>query len=238
MKKPHNTATGKNNFSWWKRLWSYISPIRLETASSDYNPHLEVSLSQGRYMLSTANAVYSFDDLYTNFLGAFQKLKLEELPGDQVLVLGLGLGSIPFMLENKLELDFQYTLVEIDEVVVDLAYRYTLQWLGSPLEIIRTDANVFVTATYQQYDLICMDVFEDDDIPPLFKELEFLEKLKNILNPNGLLLYNVLTARKIDRYHSDRFFTEQFLKVFPNGTRLEIGNNWILINEKNYLSTL
>jgi spermidine synthase len=238
LKKPHNTVIGKNDFPWWKRLLSYVSPIRLETASSDYNSHLEVSLSHGRYMLSTANAIYSFDDLYTNFLGAFRQVKMGQLPGDQVLVLGLGLGSIPYMLENKLGLDFRYTLVEIDEVVVDLAYRYTLQWLESPLEIIRTDANIFVTATYQQYDLICMDVFEDDDIPRLFKESEFLEKLKNILAPNGLLLYNVLTARKMDRYHSDRFYTEQFLKVFPNGTRLEIGNNWILINEKSYLNAL
>jgi spermidine synthase len=237
LKKPHNTATGKNNFPWWKRLLSYVSPIRLETASSDYNPHLEVSLSQGRYMLSTANAVYSFDDLYTNFLGTFRKIKMAKLPGDQVLVLGLGLGSIPYMLEKTLGFDFQYTLVEIDEVIVDLAYRYTLKWLDSHLNIIHSCANIFASATYQQYDLICMDVFEDDDVPSLFKEAEFLEKLKNILAPNGLLLYNVLSARKMDRFRTERFYKDQFLKAFPDGAYLEIGSNWILINQKDYLLT-
>ena len=50
----------------WKRWLSYLFEIHVESTSSDYNPHLHVSLNNGRYQLSTANAIYSFEDLYDN----------------------------------------------------------------------------------------------------------------------------------------------------------------------------
>ncbi|MEL6944963.1 MAG: hypothetical protein AAFO82_20090, partial [Bacteroidota bacterium] len=48
----------------WKRWWSYLSEIHIESAPNEINPHLYVSLRNGRYQLSTANAIYSYEDLY------------------------------------------------------------------------------------------------------------------------------------------------------------------------------
>lgn len=219
----------------WKRYLSYVAEIHLESAASEYNPHLYVSMRQGRFQLSTAHAVYSFGDLYTNFAKAFAQTKLEELPGKEALVLGLGLGSIPYILEKKMGLDFHITAVEIDEVIIDLAYRYTLSELESPIDLICADAEIFVASTYQRYDLICMDVFLDDQIPGPFQQVEFLEQLRDLLSPGGLLLFNVLALRRMDRKKAERFFAQVFKKVFPEGTFIEVEYNWVLVNDRSQL---
>lgn len=219
----------------WKRYLSYVVEIHLESAASEYNPHLYVSLRQGRFQLSTAHAVYSFGDLYTNFAKAFAQTKLEDLPGKEALVLGLGLGSIPYILEKKMGLDFHITAVEIDEVIIDLAYRYTLSELESSIDLICADAEIFVPSTYQRFDLICMDVFLDDQIPGPFQQVEFLEHLRDLLNPGGLLLFNVLALRRLDRKKAERFFAQVFKEVFPEGTFIEVEYNWVLVNDRSML---
>lgn len=219
----------------WKRYLSYLVEIHLESASSTYNPHLYVSMRMGRFQLSTAHAVYSFADLYVNFAKAFAQCKLEELPGKDALVLGLGLGSIPYILEKKMGLDFHLTAVEIDEVIIDLAYRYTLSELKSPIDLICTDAEIFVASTYQKFDLICMDVFLDDQIPGPFQQVEFLEQLRDLLNPGGLLLFNVLALRRMDLKKAGKFFSEVFKQVFPQATFVEVESNWVLVNEQSML---
>ena len=85
----------------WKRLLSYFFEWHIESAPSEANPHLYVSLKNGRYQLCTANAVYSYEDLYTNFLRAFEQIDFDKVPGKDVLILGLGLGSIPIILEKR-----------------------------------------------------------------------------------------------------------------------------------------
>ena len=87
----------------WKKILSYFFEFHIESAPSEINPHLYVSLNRGRYQLSTANAIYSFEDLYDNFFDAFKKVNLDQYPIKNVLVLGLGLGSIPLMLEKNLK---------------------------------------------------------------------------------------------------------------------------------------
>lgn len=222
----------------WKRWLSHITEIHIESASSEYNPHLYVSLRRGRYQLSTKGAIYSYADLYDNFVKAFQRMDLERLPGKEVLILGLGLGSIPYILEKMMRKQFYYTAVEIDEVVVDLANRYTLEYLDSSVEVLVADAYAFVMQTEQQFDLICMDVFIDVTVPSPFEERDFLEALRESLTEGGILLYNRLTAHTLDREKSKTFFKKEFLPVFPNGKYLDVEGNWILLNEKEILGKL
>ena len=85
----------------WKRWLSYLTPIRLEESASEYNPELTVMLDRGRLQLLSGNAIYSWDDLYHNFTRAFTQLQPENLGYQDVLLLGLGLGSVPYILEKK-----------------------------------------------------------------------------------------------------------------------------------------
>ena len=85
----------------YKRLLSYFWEQTLETGASEINPTFKVALENGRLKLEVPNAIYSFEDLYTSFSTTFEKLKIHELQLKTVLVLGYGLGSIPFLLKKN-----------------------------------------------------------------------------------------------------------------------------------------
>ncbi len=214
---------------WWKKYLSYLFELHIESTSSEYNPHLYVSLKNGRYQLSTANAIYSYADLYDNFSGAFQQIDLDKHSIKNVLILGFGLGSIPIILE-KMQKSYSYTAVEIDEEVVYLASKYAVPQIESPLEIICADAFAFMLQNQKQYDLITVDLFLDDVIPEKFQQKDFLTQVKNALSPNGLLLYNRLNYNKKDHEANQAFYNNTFKTVFPTGRYLKVKGNWMLTN--------
>jgi SAM-dependent methyltransferase len=219
----------------WKKWLSYLMELHVESAPSPYNPHLYVSLSRGRYQLSTANAIYSHGDLYTNFTSTFRQINLDQLPGKRILVLGLGLGSVPYMLETTFGRTFRYTAVEIDESVIYLAEKYVLSELRSQIEVVQADAHAFVLQNESLYDLIAMDVFVDDEVPAKFESQRFLTRLRESLQPGGLLLYNRLARTQDDKSGASRFLESNFRPVFPEAGYLEIDGNWMLYNNPSYL---
>lgn len=219
----------------WKRWLSYLFEFHIESAPSEDNPHLYVSLSKGRYQLCTENAIYSFGDLYDNFVKAFLRLDLDKLPGKDVLILGFGLGSIPIILEKKFGKKYDYVAVELDEEVLYLADKYTMPDIKSNIQFVQADAFVFTHLCQEKFDLICMDVFSDDIVPPDCETSDFMEKLKEMLNPEGVLLYNRLALSDRDKKESKYFFETEFVRTFPKGYALDVDGNWILVNEKRFV---
>lgn len=221
----------------WKKWLSYIYEVHIESAPSELNPHLYVSLRSGRLQLCTANAVYSHADLYGNFRKAFEHLNWDHFKGNEVLILGFGLGSIPFMLETIFKKAFRYTAVELDENVMYLAQKYVLPDLKSNFTFHLMNAEHFVYSNDKKWDLICMDVFVDDKIPDEMQSIEFCQALEQSLASEGILIYNRLSRNKADLKDTDQYFKETFLKVFPNGSYLDVQGNWMLTNDsKNYKS--
>ncbi|GAB5555040.1 MAG: hypothetical protein Sapg2KO_46310 [Saprospiraceae bacterium] len=224
---------GKEN--WWQVMGSYLSEITIEERSSPYNKVLQVILKNGRYQLCTENAIYSYDDLYTNFAKAFTAINVANQQIEDVLLLGLGLGSIPFILEKKFQMDCQLTAVEIDEEVVDLAHQYVLKDLKMPINSICTDAQYFLQMDSQQYDLICMDIFQDDQIPEHFLGRAFLEQIEARLRPGGILLFNHLALTKEDKRIATDYYTQIFLPYFPKATYIDAASNYVFLNHERFL---
>ena len=214
----------------WKRLLSYIKDVHLESATSIYNDQLNVLLVKGQYQLVTPEAIYSYGNRYDNFFTAFKQLDLEQEQIDTVLLLGLGLGSIPLMLEKYFYRKYRYTAVEIDEDIINLAGKYVTNHLDSEITTICTDAINYVQIDQKKYDLVAMDVFVSDYIPEEFETEEFLINLKERIAPNGLLLFNRLYFFKKDKIRTEEYFNTTFKKIFPQGRRLNINGNWILLN--------
>lgn len=215
----------------WKRLLSYITELHIESTSSEYNPNLYVSLRDGRYQLCTANAIYSFEDRYDNFTEAFKQIDLNQLPGKKVLILGFGMASVPIILE-KLGKIYHYTGIEIDQKVISLAQKYAMDGMRSKFNLICADALLFTMQCQEQYDLVIMDVFFDDLIPKQFETSAFLNRLKAITKPEGLLMYNRLAYNDRDITSSTAFYEDIFSEVFPDGTYLEVKGNWMLLNNR------
>lgn len=219
----------------WKKLLSYIYPVKIECTSSNINPKLDLFLKQGRYQLCTPNAVYSYGDLYDNFTRSFDAIELDLLDIKKVLVLGFGLGSVPTILEKIFEKNYDYTGVEIDSKIIDLANKYVIPEITSAINLVCDDATNFVNQCKESFDMIAIDLFIDDKVPANFEEVDFLEKIKNLLSPDGVLLYNRLVFNKKDLLNTETFYENQFHYAFPNSTYIEMNGNWMLLNRADIL---
>ncbi len=214
----------------WKIALSYLVELPLEQSPSAYSKTLEVSLRNGRYLLSSPQAVYSYEDLYVNFRESF-KLLTNELPHVQrVLVLGLGLGSVPQLLEQSFGVQASYTLVELDAAVVRLAEKYTLPRLQSPYTIYNTDAADFVASCKDKFDLIAIDLFIDDVVPTAFDTPLFLGRVQRLLAPNGLVLFNRLSYTPALATKSQTYYESVFQSIFSQHGCIWVKGNQLLIN--------
>lgn len=212
----------------WKIALSYLYDQLIETASSEYNEELYLLLVKGRYQLVTDKVIYSFEDKYDNFFDLFKVLDLKDVKS--CLILGFGLGSIPVMLEQKFGLDIVFTGIEIDEEIVYLASKYVLDDLHSQINLIHTDAENFMAFNEEEFDMICSDVFINDEIPDPFRSIDFLEGCKASLSSQGMLLYNTLYLTEKDKIQSRAFFNDVFKNVFPKAKAYHCGNNLMLVS--------
>lgn len=214
----------------YKILFSYVKDILIESTSSDYNEVLDLYLVNGQYQLCTEKAIYSYGDKYDNFAKVFEKINLE--PIQNVLVLGLGLASIPYILEKIHDKQYAYTGVEIDDEVIYLASKYVLDELKSEIYVVNTDALSFLAIDDNKYDLICMDVFVDDVIPEELQSLDYLEMLKDSISKNGWLVYNRLNLTHGDKMETKNFEESVFKNVFPDYGYIDTEGNRLLLNRK------
>ncbi len=218
-----------------KKLISYVKDVLVESTFSEYNEILEVYLSNGRFQLCTEKAIYSYEDKYVNFSETFKKIDWSKLFVKKVLVLGLGLASVPQMLEQVFRKKFEYHAVEIDDEIIRLADKYILDELESPIQIFEMDAEIFVDIATEKYDLIVVDIFDDAIVPPQFEDKSFLEKVKKLLNKNGVLLFNRLNTSKQTLGETLKYNSDIFKKIFPLSTPIYIKDNIVLCSDETIL---
>lgn len=218
----------------FQKIISYIKDVSLEETFSEFNPHLEVLLVNGRHQLITKDAIYSYDDKYDNFYDSFKKVNWDKFKPQKVLVLGLGLGSVIYILEKKFKLIFDYTAIEIDYEIVRMAHKYTLKNLKSYVEVMLVDAETYLNITSENYDLILMDIFQSAEIPSKFQNIDFLKQLSSRINPDGMLFYNRMNASESDK-DCNKEFDSNFKRIFPNYESIKIKDNLMFVSEQKYL---
>ncbi len=189
---------------------------------------IELCLSKGEWKLSAENAIYSYGQLYDNFDACFRYLKIQRRRLTSVCLLGGGMGSIIELLEKKYAQHASYTYVESTDEVIGLFEIYVLPSLRSAVEICHCDAYGYTMQARQKFDLICMDVFEDNIVPAAFLRLDFLSKLNEMLKPNGILIFNVMEENKNQTMQLAEFAI-YFSKVFPRFARLSLKDNKMFI---------
>lgn len=132
--------------------------------------------------------------------------------GLKVLNVGLGGGTMPRAIRSYFPKS-HVTSVELDPKMVDAAKEYMFFVEDERNLAVVQDARYFIRkerARKAQYDVVMLDAFDGEYIPEHLTTQEFLQEVKAILKPGGLLMSNTFSHKNF--FHSESVTYES---VFP-----------------------
>ena len=150
----------------------------------------------------------------------------------RVLMIGLGGGSIPNVLE-ELYPNVHIDIVEIDEAVVRVAKQYFGFSESSRKQVHVNDARVYIKRAglkKLQYDLIILDAFTGDYIPEHLMTKEFLEESRALLSEGGVLVANTFSTSNL--YDHESVTYAEVFGQFLNFKMPNTGNRVIIATGK------
>jgi hypothetical protein len=196
---------------------------------------LEIILRDGKLALATPNAFYSYSDRYKSFIQAFRtwppEAVLERSNGNakagsaSVLLLGFGLGSIVELLAAR-GLRPKAIGVDLDPRLPDLWQRYGRPDVRDQISLVIAEAGAWLADNARgkrlTFDLICVDLFVDDRVPPSCSEPDFMAHLQAALAPDGVLYWSRLKEEPEKERHD---FERTFHYAFPGADSTLTGGN-------------
>jgi spermidine synthase len=193
-----------------KKLLSYIVPINLLKINSELSQTLEVTFVNGELVLDSKNTNYSYGSLQRILRHGLKKIGFAQIePMQEILVLGVAGGSVIKTLVHEIKCKGQITGIELDEKVIQLANEYFQLNTIKNLKILQGDAFEFVLRTKKQFDLIIVDIFQDTVMPSFLFETYFQDRLYEILNHNGYVLFNTMILT-----HNHDLRNKKYIKHF------------------------
>ena len=179
-----------------RRLLSYVYPLT-RTVHSAINGPLEITWRDGRKVLDTRHANYSYGTLQRVL--RYGLMFTEVPPTAPVLLLGLGGGSVVQTLRQDQQHTGPITVIELDPTVIELADVEFGIRPDAGLDVICADAFAWLpTATDAAFELIIIDLFIDLDLPAGLCTVGFWEEVRRVLRPNGYVLFNALNNAALD----------------------------------------
>ncbi|MGH3080151.1 MAG: fused MFS/spermidine synthase [Gaiellaceae bacterium] len=194
--------------------------LTLRYAKDTRYHRLSITDSNTTRYLRFDNSYQSGMVLGSPFATAFEYTELFHLlkaynPGARdVLFIGLGGGSSPKRLWRDFP-DLRLQGVELDPVVVDVAYRFFELPRDSRLRVAVDDGRRYLDRTERRWDAILIDAFYADAIPFHLFTSEFLELAKSRLSPGGVILTNTIGSLAGDQSRLFRSVYRTYRSVFP-----------------------
>lgn len=204
---------GKFNFLTGSRV--------LEEVDSPINGKVTViqSIAWGNFV-STGNLTQSGGVVTDVWKHTLKKVKGRTGPEANIkscLILGLGGGSAAKLVKKHWP-QAKITGVELDPVMIDLGMKY-IGLKGTDVDIKVKDALLFAQEKIKEgkkYDLILIDIYVGDKIPKMFENEDFIKNVKELLNTNGIAVFNRLYY---DQKRGEAlFFSKKLEKIFSSVT--------------------
>jgi spermidine synthase len=213
-----------------KRLLSYIYPIT-KKIKSDFSGTLEITWYNGKKHLNTKNANYSYGSLQKILKTGLTQIDLTSC--NDILVLGLGGGSIIETLRKDFQYEKHITALDIDPIIIKIAQEEFHLKEEENLEIICEDAAHFMEENKDKFDLIIIDLYIDIQVPSVFLELPFWKNIIKATSKNILFNAELGNAEnsRITTIHSflkEANFTVQTLEKVLDTNTLVIANSKII----------
>ncbi|HEY9281069.1 MAG TPA: fused MFS/spermidine synthase [Eoetvoesiella sp.] len=142
-----------------------------------------------------------------------------------VLIVGLGGGTLSRALGKALP-EAVIDTVEIDPAVAKVAQRFFGYKQGPRQRLFLEDGRAFIERVHREgrhYDVVMLDAFDVDYIPAHLLTREFLQHVRAILTPNGVLVANTFSRSAVYAQES-----ATYADVFGDFFNLRDGNRVII----------
>jgi predicted membrane-bound spermidine synthase len=212
-----------------KKFLSYFWPTT-RRFSSEINGILEVTYINGKKVLDTKNANYSYGSLQKILEFGLKKIDLKSV--ENILILGMGGGSVIHSLRNTFKYTKNIVAVEIDPEIIKLAKQEFGISNSENLQIMEGDSFEFVKTSEDKFQLIIIDLFIDLNVPPIFYGKEFCENISKVLDINASIIFNVGV-----NLEKESGTSEKIIANFGSGFQVQMhnkvnGTNSLLIGKK------
>lgn len=160
-------------------------------------------------------------NMYFNYSAGLMASLLLNADPKRILVIGLGVGTVPSALQETVPNAF-IEVVEIDEAVSRVAEDYFDYREANNLKTYITDGRVFVKEALSKsivYDIVILDAFNGDYIPEHLMTREFLEEVRGILKPGGVIAANTFSRSRLYDHESTTYQAVfgEFFNFKPDG---------------------
>jgi spermidine synthase len=130
---------------------------------------------------------YPYEKIYADVL----KWRFTKNTGFRSLTIGGGGYTFPRYMEVSYP-GAHIDVVEIDPLVTKVVYDYLGMPKNTKITTHNMDGRWFVMNCKDKYDLVFTDAYNDISIPYHLTTREFVEEIKNIMNPNAILMSNII----------------------------------------------
>ena len=161
--------------------------------------------------------------LVGEYMNYFNNSFIYNMPADRTReILVLGAGGFTAGIHDYIN---NYTFVDIEPSLKKISEKYFLDHkLTDNKKFVVQDASQYLKNNDKKYDLILVDLYSNSfQIPEGFITAEFMQRVKNHIAPDGILVFNVIASQSFrDKY--SRVFDNTFRTVFPqNVARQAVG---------------
>ena len=218
----------------FRKFLSYLLPINIHKQTSEINKSLEISWNNGQLVLDTQNTNYSYGSLQRILRKGLLTIGFEKIRTfEKILILGVAGGSVVKTLVNEIKFEGKIIGVELDPDIIKIANTYFEIDKIKSLEIILENAEDFLKNKKENFDLIIIDIFQDNFMPEFLFEEFFINNVIENLNNNGFIIFNTMILNGNDKFRNDNY-----CKQFENNDykiiridKLEHYNELIIINK-------
>lgn len=217
------------------KILSFLFPVTIYKQNSTVSNSIEITWNNGQLVMDSKNTNYSYGSLQRILRRGLQSIGFKNIKNSySILVLGIAGGSVIKTLVNEIDFKGEITGVEIDPEIISLANNYFKLNEIPNLTICIEDANQFVQNTNKTFDIIIIDIFQDNSMPEFLFENKFIENTRSLLTSGGYLLFNTMIHSKSDqernKQYRNHFNTEEY-SIFSL-PKVEVYNEIFIIQKR------
>ena len=152
----------------------------------------------------------------------------------KILVIGGGTCTLPtaaFRLFPKLTID----VVEIDGLLIDLAYRFFELPRSPRLRVHVDDAVGYLEETDERYDIIIIDAFFGHTVPPALLQSSSVREYRRHLTDSGIVAINFISEYRQHQSSLAHEIIASFSEVFPHTAVFQSDPDYTHGEEQNFI---